>query len=351
MNERIKRYCWELMNGKSKGVLGLFIGGVLFCLSGLYLIGVKIAFFCSRNTFRSSRKVISVGNITVGGVGKTPFVVYLARLLERKGKRAVIVTRGYMPKESAFVQSDEVLMLKEILLQTPVLVGKDRAENMTRAEVEHPEGAFILDDGFQHWKVARDLDIVLIDARAPFGNGRVLPAGILREPLSALRRADGFVLTHCDEGENNVASLKSALSSMNPSAFVMGTVHAVTDVVDLVKKRTQPLSVLKDNVLLCTAIARPDAFIASVKRLGADIRHQEIFLDHHAFTVDDATLLARRCREKGLKKVVVTHKDAVKLASFASCFDGISMLVLNMEIKVLYGEDEFISSIDRLLDA
>jgi len=138
---------------------------------------------------------------------------------------------------------------------------------------------------------------------------------------------------------------------MNPAAFILETVHAVTDLTDLFQKATRPLSLIRDKVLLCTAIAKPETFIASVRSLGADIRHEQVFMDHHVFTQEDVTGLIRCCREKEIKKVVVTHKDAVKLMPFASCFEGISVFVVNMEIKVIYGEAEFISRLDRLLDA
>lgn len=295
---------------------------------------------------------MSIGNVTMGGVGKTPFVVYLSRLLLQKGKRPLIVSRGYMPRGSSSVDSDEVSMLKEILPGVPVLAGKDRVKNMMQAESVYSDGIFVLDDGFQHWKVARDLDIVLIDTRMPFGNGCLIPAGVLREPLFALRRATGFVLTHCGGDKAKIELLKKKLSLMNPSAFIMETIHAVRSVTDLFQQTTTlDLSCIRDKVAVCTAIARPDSFIASIKSLGGDIRHQEVFMDHHMFTSDEVAAFVECCRKNDICKVIVTHKDAVKLAALSASFEGISVFVLNMEIKVIYGETEFISRITRLLDA
>ena len=213
-------YLLSVMKGQKNGFIAQLITYLLLPWSLVYGIGV----FCHRNFYRlkgaykAPKPVISVGNITVGGAGKTPLVIWLARKLQDKGFKSIILTRGYMPNSSKV--SDEVDMLNEQLPYIPVLAGGNRVANIREAENVLPVDLYICDDAFQHWPLRRDLNIVAIDAGNPFGNGYLLPAGILREPVSALKRAHILVLTKTD-GPKDIQALSSRLGKINPKALIV----------------------------------------------------------------------------------------------------------------------------------
>ena len=317
----------------------------------MYALIAVILRWCYETGFLGSVEerypVISVGNITVGGVGKTPLVIFLAKTLYARGKHPVILTRGYMAAENG--RSDEAEMMSECLPEVPVMVNIDRILAIKEAKERHMPDVFILDDGFQHWRLQRDFDIVAIDATNPFGNGHVLPRGLLREPLHALKRADLFILTKTDLGAANVPAIKAVLMKYNFDCPIVETIHAPVGVKDvLTGKRQSGFDLLKDTVIGVCALGLPGSFEALLLREGAVIEHMFYFKDHHLYTKKDALRIAAYCRTKKLNKVVTTHKDAVKIRNFPEAFQGISLLVLEIEIKVTDGKDELLSRLDSL---
>ncbi|MEI8176684.1 MAG: tetraacyldisaccharide 4'-kinase, partial [Candidatus Omnitrophota bacterium] len=182
----MRGYFYALMTDRRHSPADVFLQGALWVLSLVYGAGVRILAGGYKKKFffpyRADCKVISIGNITVGGTGKTPASLLIAKLLEAQGRRVAVLIRGY--------GADEYLMLQEELPECAILSGSDRITNARRAFYDFGADTVILDDGFQHWKIHRDLDIVLLDATNPFGNYRLLPRGILREPPQELTRAD-----------------------------------------------------------------------------------------------------------------------------------------------------------------
>ena len=345
----MRNFIRRIITGKDHSLAGALLKPFLFVLSLCYQALVVVLCWLFRSgilaPYQASRPVISVGNITAGGVGKTPLVMFIAEYLTGQGLRPVVLTRGYM---SGCGESDEAVMMAQRLQGVQVIVDPDRIAGIKEALSHARVDAFILDDGFQHWRLRRDLDIVVIDATDPFGNGCLLPAGLLREPLSALKRAGLFVLTKTDFGRHNVADIRRKLERVHPGCMIVETVHAPTALVDAwVESGAIGLSQLKDRVAGLCAIGSPDSFEAMLKAQGAQVEGMFVFDDHHVYTDKDIRRVVDFCRDQKIAKVVTTHKDVVKLRVFQKAFQGISLLVFKVNIKVIYGETELFSKLCR----
>ncbi|MBF0331107.1 MAG: tetraacyldisaccharide 4'-kinase [Candidatus Omnitrophica bacterium] len=349
----MKEFLKRVITDKDKSMAGSALKPFLWLLSWLYTGAVVLKRWLYHvgvmKVHKAGCPVISIGNITAGGVGKTPLVIFMAEFLRKRGLKPVILTRGYMGR-APMAESDEAKMLAERLGGVTVMVDPDRVRATIKAEQRSPVDVFVLDDGFQHWRLKRDLDLVAIDATDPFGNGRLLPRGLLREPLSALKRADLFILTKTDIGHQHVPRLRSVLHKINPRCGIVETVHAPVAIVNILTgERSAELSLLKDRMAAMCAIGSPDSFAGTLKAQGAQVERLFAFDDHYVYDAGDVTDIVRFCVERKISKVVTTHKDAVKIRAFSSMFSGVSFLVLEIDIKVTYGENELFSRIDRLL--
>ena len=186
---------------------------------------------------RVPARVISVGNITWGGTGKTPFTVKLAQWLSEEGKKVAVLTRGY--------GHDEVQELQKKLPGIPVIVGRDRVKSAREAVEKHGAEVLILDDGFQHIRLHRDLDIVTLNSTEPFGPGGLIPRGTLREPLDELKRADAFVITKCNIGSKNVHWIRQKLNEIKPQAPIFESAHQPLGLSDPMKNRRMDVASLR----------------------------------------------------------------------------------------------------------
>jgi tetraacyldisaccharide 4'-kinase len=314
---------------------------------------------------RVSAPVISVGNLTAGGTGKTPLVELLARMIsEREGRRVCVLTRGYgraNPRRRVTVSDgahiladareagDEPLLLAERLLAcgASVVCDADRAAAARFALAELHAEVFILDDGFQHLRLARDLDIIALDATDPWGGGRLLPVGLLREPASGLRRADCIVITRAElsNGFDDLRAEASRLSGGRPifkaSTRIVGARVVVRDemarsngVADQLNEVGDPsngvndpsceadaisggeivsLSSLPRSVAAFCGIGNPRAFFSNLKREGFALKRARSFADHHRYTQADVREIESETRRVGAQVLLTTAKDAVKL--------------------------------------
>jgi tetraacyldisaccharide 4'-kinase len=271
-------------------------------------------------------KTISVGNITVGGTGKTPLVARLAEILAERGENVCIISRGYKrenEKERVLVSDrvsiladarqagDEPLELAEKLLgKAFVVADANRSAAGLWAKEKFGITVFVLDDAFQHLKVKRDLDIVTVDATNPFGNGQTLPAGILREPLENLRRADLFVITRANLVEDCV-ELKNRIRQYNKAAPIITSQNKTADLIELKTKdkgqRTQ------DKFFAFCALGNPDNFFDQMSRENFTLAGTERFPDHHFYTPSDIEKLERKAKDLNAGALLTTAKDAVKL--------------------------------------
>lgn len=293
---------------------------LLWPLSHVYsLIARAKAWSYARRIFRKRKlpgTVIGVGNLTVGGTGKTPVVLAIAERFALEGKSTAILTRGYRgttdASQSGMPQSDEVALLRERLAGKVQLgVGADRYKTgMVLAR--HGIDWFVLDDGFQHLKLSRDADVVLIDATDPFGGGMVLPAGRLREPLSALRRADIVVVTRSVQAPSPAieAILRRYTSSL---VFYASTrLESVLRVPRLDVSFPQQ-DWPKARFLAFCGIGNPAAFFEDLRTWGFQVIQQRSFLDHHVYTARETARLEQEALSAGVDALLCTEKDVWNL--------------------------------------
>jgi tetraacyldisaccharide 4'-kinase len=341
----INQYLLSVMKGQRNSFLAQLITYVLVPWSFIYGLGV----FCHRNLYRLKRPyqapkpVISIGNITVGGTGKTPLVIWLARHLQDNGFKSVILTRGYMPDGSR--DSDEADMLNEQIPYVPVMMGADRVNNIRHAIEQLPVDVFICDDAFQHWPLKRDLNIVALDAGNPFGNGFLLPAGILREPLSALKRADVIVLTKT-AGVDGIQVLRERIKEINARALIVESRYTAGEAVDVFGGTKRPDYFLKDiPVVGFCAIGDSLSFESELKNSGAQILKVFNFRDHHVYKPQDIKRMVEFCRAQTVPVLVTTHKDAVKLRIFKDLFAGFRVVYIPIHLEITQGSDEFLQKV------
>ena len=344
----MSHYLLAVMKGQNKSLWARLIMLILFPFSLLYAVGVLChrRLMLMKGVYKAPKRVVSVGNITVGGVGKTPLVIWLARRLQDKGLKCVVLTRGYMPKLSS--SSDEVDMLGEQMPYIPILAGADRIANIKKSCDTMPVDVYIADDAFQHWPLGRDLNIVAIDASNPFGNGCLLPAGILREPLSALKRADILVLTKI-EGVKDIQTLRARLVRINPKALMVESRYTSGRVVDVFDNTTIGDGFLNDlKVIAFCAIGDHLSFESSLRAASARVIKLFSFRDHYSYQPEDIKRMVDYCREQGLEVLVTTHKDAVKLRVFKDLFAGLQLVYMPIQLEITKGSDEFVQKVINL---
>jgi tetraacyldisaccharide 4'-kinase len=260
--------------------------------------------------------VISVGNLTVGGTGKTPMVLAIAEHLAEEGNRAAILTRGYRgtahARASGLPQSDEVALLRERLAGKVQLgVGADRHETGMML-ARHGIDWFVLDDGFQHLKLSRDADVVLLDATDPFGGGLVLPAGRLREPLRALQRADIVVITRSVQAPSPAIEAIVRRYTGKPIFYATTRIEGVLRVPRL-EVALPPEDWCKARFLAFCGIGNAAAFFEDLRNWGFQVAEQRSFADHHVYTAAEAAELEQAASDCGAEALLCTEKDVWNL--------------------------------------
>lgn len=358
----IESYARHLFSDEPKSLqdhaLLLLLGGVEKVYAFLLNMWVSFYDIGHLHRHRLDAYTLSIGNITAGGTGKTPLVRYMAQYLLAQGERVAIISRGYRSgwEERGGIVSDgmrlyatadeagdEPYLLARVLPQAIVAVGKKRAKIAARVETKYRPTIVLLDDAFQHWSLQRDVDIVLIDATNPFSNGRVLPRGLLREPLDHLERAHMYVVTKADAvAEERLDEIIGNLRSFSSQAPIMVTAHhpgRMLAFADWAAGR-EHTAILPRRVVTMCALGNPDSFERSARQAGLQavghIRH----VDHHRYTAEDwrnAQAYARREKAQG---IVVTEKDAVKLLDCVPS-DTEALYVLTLDLRILSGEREF----------
>ncbi len=291
---------------------------------------------------RLPKPVISVGNLTTGGTGKTPLVIEIVRQLSAEGLRLAVLSRGYKGISEAPVNlvsdstrvlmeadsaGDEPVLMARKLPGTPVLTGKDRyiagMEALRRFEID----AFILDDGFQHLPLRRDVNLLLADGVKPFGEGKCLPGGDLREGPSALGRADLILLTGNASEES-----RRRIKTLAPRASLHAVRFETTGVVNLSSGAIEPLSFLKGKEFFAFAgIARPERFYSSLKAAGADLKGRRSFPDHHSYRRRELETLLEEGKARQAQGLITTEKDAVRIAAFP---EGLPLYALQLGVTI-----------------
>jgi tetraacyldisaccharide 4'-kinase len=372
----------KLISGRSAGLAA----GSLRCLLRIAAAGYGIAvgarnFLYSRGWLKARRvdaAVISVGNITVGGTGKTPLVVWLCNLIMHNFKsqiadfKCAILTRGYksrVPETESF--KDEVAILAESCPGAKVIVNPDRVAGAAEAVGRFGAKVLVMDDGFQHRRLARDLDIVAVDATEPFGYGKLLPAGLLREPVASLKRADAAVITRCDQvPEAELDELERRLLAIHPDMVVARSIHAPVYVefpdasvipanagiheeggrVDSCLRRNDSIRQLKSRkVFAFCGIGNPDAFLSSIRNLGAELAGSKVYDDHYHYTQRSLADIRADAEASGADIILTTQKDWTKVSGLTRPGKGVPLAYLCIEMKFLAGQDRLTSLIERTL--
>ncbi len=340
----MKSYIYQLITDQKNDLVAKIIKIFLFFLSLIYWILVKIILWkCRLNILKKkkfSRPVISVGNITFGGVGKTPLVKLIASLLKERSFQPVILTRGYMTDKS---ESDEAVMLRNSLRDITVLTGKNRYKTAKKFLKKNDADVFVLDDGFQQWSIFKDLEIVVIDATNPFGNHCLIPRGILREPLSSLVRADVFVLTKINQVEGGLDSIYQLLNKVCPDKPIVETIHDSVKLFNINNHGDQKnLAFLNDKtVCLFSGIGDPESFEKNILSLNSKIKKHFVFMDHHTYQESDIERIVHYCFINKISTLITTQKDAIKIQNYAHLFSrNLTVLILEIKIKIVKGEHE-----------
>ena len=368
-SDAIIQYIYQIAYGPETPFYGWLILGFLRGCSYLYEYGVRLKLAMYDMGIKKKEKldccVISIGNITVGGTGKTPTAQKMADLIKRMGYRVVILNRGYRShwdKEigivsdgnkifmTAYEAGDEAYLMAKTLPGIPVVIGKNRAITGKYAVEKLNAEVIIMDDGYQHWHLERDLDVVLVDTLNMFGNGCVLPRGMLREPLENLNRGDLFLLTKTDQ--SSVLSrmqLRKTIERYNAKAPVVESVHHpknFVEIADWYKGITQnhmDLSELEGkDVMVFSAIGNPSSFEQTLSSIGLNIKEAVRYPDHHDYGMLEMQYILERASSHKAVAMITTSKDAVKIPTeFIYSSREIPLYILNMDIQVTDGFEEF----------
>lgn len=366
LRTKVAAYFSYLMTSGNQSLWNKPVLGLLHGLSLLYKVGVNRRYESyqkhpARQT-KLSVPVISIGNITVGGTGKTPMTCHLARYLQRHGYHVALLNRGYrseMEETGAVVSDgqqlllpphmggDEACLMARNLPGVPVLVGQNRSDMGKRAIMEFKPQVILLDDGFQHWQLHRDLDIVLIDATNPFGNGYLLPRGILREPLTQLKRADAIVLTKADQcPREDLDEIREDLRQYNKTAPLVEAVHSVSwcisyeDWLDTTQQNTTAPGLPADKtVTAVSGLGNPESFEYTVQSYGYILDDVIRYDDHHQYTAEDMEHMRTVAKENNTV-LITTEKDAIKMPQDAVQALDVPLYVLGMDIEIIEGKEE-----------
>jgi tetraacyldisaccharide 4'-kinase len=336
--------------------------GLLHVASWIYGLGVLGRLGLYRTGLlrreRLSTRIVSVGNLTAGGTGKTPFVILLADEMKNRGLRAAVIVRGYKARREGKTDvvsdgrtirlgypeaGDEALLLARKLPGVPVVMAADRVAGCQVAVREFGAEVILLDDGFQHLQVERDLDVVLLENENPFGYGYLLPRGLLREPVGALERADLLVITSAgDSGAPPEIPHVLRHTRAVPVLHAMFTPAGWTDT--KTGRTIAEEDIRREEIIAFSGIANPSAFERTLRSLGIFPRHHCVFPDHHPYVPSDLTEIADRMQEVGGRIALTTEKDAVRLESMVPPFP---VVALGVKLVLTSGE----SALKRCLDA
>ncbi|MDB6052852.1 MAG: lpxK [Verrucomicrobiales bacterium] len=371
--EATETFVLEVILEERKGKRAVILRSVLFLLSKVFTVAIKIRrFLYNVRILRDSTlgvQVIAIGNLTVGGTGKTPVVEKFARELQDQGRTVAILSRGYRSKpppishrllnrllfredstpprvvsdgKSLLLDSetagDEPYMLASNLKDVIVLVDKDRVKAGRYAIEKFGCDTLLLDDGFQYWKLrGRRLDIVLIDCQQPFGNEHLLPRGTLREPPSHLSRAHTIFITKSD---GQTEGLRRRITQHNPTAGVIECVHHPLYFEDVFTGERKGLDLLQGKKIASfSGIAQPESFEQSLIKLGGELVYSKRFADHHRFTQQETLNAINRSKKRQAQIIITTQKDAVRFPKIDR--RDLPIYFVRVEIKILKGADDF----------
>lgn len=356
----MQKYLYNLVTDKyNRGFIPSIIKALFLILSFIYGLIIKILIFFFRlKPYRLNCRVISVGNITLGGTGKTSLVEYIARYLKQQGYKVAILSRGYKRKvtispahqvSNSQTMGDEPYMLAKELSDIAVIVDTNRIRAAKRAMGDYSVDTVILDDGFQQWRIRKDLEIIAIDATNPFGNRHLLPRGILRETLSSLKRADMFVLTKTNLNPD-IQEIKTFLAKTNPQADIFEAIHQPVAFYNTGKpNELLNTEVFKgETVTLFSGIGDPDSFENLIRSLEVNIGLSFRFRDHHNYNKEDLDRIIKNSKDKNIDTIITTEKDAARFCGLRIADYRLQIFVLRIKLKITKNEEGFHNRLLRL---
>jgi tetraacyldisaccharide 4'-kinase len=385
--EELEQYAVEVIFDRARGLKAAVLRAGLWVLSLVFRVLVWLRHLLYRVRFllrdhHLGTLIICVGNLTMGGTGKTPVVEMLARALRDRGRQVAILSRGYKsarPKKRRFtlrqrlgawwthrplprpgprvvsdgrnvlldsrLAGDEPFMLAKNLPGVSVVVDKDRVKAGLHAIGELGADTLLLDDGFQYLRLRHRLDLVLVDATKPFGNGHLIPRGTLREPRRHLKRASYIFITRCDGSDN--AELIAHLRRYNRVAEIIECAHQPRYLVNAVTQQKKPLELLRGKYVgAISGIAGPESFEEGLRRLGAMIDTTRRYTDHHRYTEDEVYGFIEHCERRDCDLIVTTEKDYVRFPRLP--YTDLPVFYLRMQIQILSGQDAWERMVDRI---
>ena len=382
--DELEEWGEDVIFGRAKGFRAFMLCIVLRCFSWLYrfIVAQRLRLFRKgwKEQTHLGTLVISIGNITVGGTGKTPVVELFAKTLRDHGRKVAILSRGYkskkletpqewhskltedtipaeaMPKVVSDGQTlhleanyagDEPYMLAKNLDDVSVVVDKDRVKGGRFAIQELDSDVLLLDDGLQFLKLAHSLDVILVDSNSPFGTGYMLPRGTLREPIKNLCRADYIFITKCKRAGNT--ELIKTIRRYNPVAEIIECTHGPIQLENVFTGEVKPLEFLDGKYIAAiSGIAVPESFEEKLTALGAEVLFHRTFADHHSFNQQEIDRFMERCIRRDTEIVVTTEKDAVRFLKPTDLH--VPIYFLRIEVDILSGQDIWDILIRRIVD-
>jgi tetraacyldisaccharide 4''-kinase len=348
----------KLISGEYRGILGVpgraFLRGLEIPYTGV--TSLRNAGY-ERQLLKSERlsvPVISVGNLTAGGTGKTPVVYFLAKWLEAEGYCPAIIMRGYRAQAdlkknhlvadengirlSQSEAGDEATQLAEQLKGVPIWIGADRVNGGRRAIAESRANVLIMDDGFQHRRLFREMDIVLIDALKPWGYGHVLPRGLLRESIAGIQRADAVLITRADVvSESELKEIEMKIRKYHSEVPILRTSHRPSQLRDLLgRKVCDCVEWQGKSVFLFCGLGNPSGFFLTAKEAGFQVIGEQVFPDHHSYEEKELENLCEMAKKSGADALLTTEKDGVKLAGLKD----LSLPIWQLGIEVFFYNQE-----------
>ncbi|MHB8523507.1 MAG: tetraacyldisaccharide 4'-kinase [Limisphaerales bacterium] len=379
-NEAVETFALEVIFEQRRGKRAAVVRSVLYVLSRIFELAVKTRrFLYNVRILRDSTlgvQVIAIGNLTVGGTGKTPVVEKFARELQDQGRTVAILSRGYRSKppplskrllnkllfredrtpprvvsdgKSLLLDSesagDEPYMLASNLKDVVVLVDKDRVKGGRYAIEKFGCDTLLLDDGFQYWKLrGRRNDIVLVDCQQPFGNERLLPRGTLREPPAHLARASTIFIT---KSHGDTSQLRARIARHNPTAGIIECVHSPLYLEDVFSGERQDLTIIRGKrITALSGIAQPESFEQSLVNMGGELVYSKRFADHHRFTQQEILNVINRGKKRQAAMIITTQKDAVRFPKIDR--RDLPVYFMRVEIKIISGAKDFQDCVRRI---
>jgi len=377
--ENLEQFGIDVVLERRRGIRATALRAILYALSFVYerLVQLRLYFYRKR-IFRERALgclVISVGNLTVGGTGKTPIVEKFARALQAGGRQVAILSRGYksVPRKRSWLDrlrgnivdpprivsdgktllldsrtaGDEPYMLAHNLKDVVVLVDKDRVKSGLFAIDKWKVDTLLLDDGLQYLHLKHRLDIVLVDRQAPFGNEFLLPRGTLREAPRNLRRASYIFITK-NTGESNGALIRR-IRRYNRTAEIIECAHKPLYLQNVFTGERLPLDRLRDTFIgSISGIAAPESFEGALKKLGAHVDLAKRYIDHHYYTEAELTTFITRCIRRDLAVIITTEKDAVRMPHLPEADVKVPICFLRVEIEILSGHESWEHCVARI---